>query len=148
MLNYKSFQSVTLIGRLGQDARVLKTQKGLTMLSMGIATSESVKNAEGKYEQKTVWHDALLFGTRAEKVAASLVKGTLVSVQAHLSYRDVVLEGGKKAKLASVVVDDFQILASPAKSDGSAKKPAPAASAAPASTASSDDDWTASEDFV
>ena len=146
MLNFKSFQSVNLIGRLGQDARFFKTQKGLSMLSLGIATSESVKNAEGKYEQKTVWHDALLFGARAEKVAPSLVKGTLVAVQAHLSYKDAVLEGGKKVKLASVIVDDFQILASPAKTEGT-QKSAPAASSAPASTASAEEDWNG-DDFV
>ena len=146
MLNFKSFQSVNLIGRLGQDARFFKTQKGLSMLSLGIATSESVKNAEGKYEQKTVWHDALLFGARAEKVAPSIVKGTLVAVQAHLSYKDAVLEGGKKVKLASVIVDDFQILASPAKTEGT-KKSAPAASSAPASTASAEEDWNG-DDFV
>ena len=87
MLNFKSFQSVSLIGRLGADAQLSKTKSGTPMLSMSVATSESVKNAEGHYDQKTVWHKPIFFGARAEKVASTLVKGTLLSIQAHLSYR-------------------------------------------------------------
>lgn len=134
MLNFKSFQSVSLIGRLGADAQLSKTKSGTPMLSLSVATSESVKNAEGHYDQKTVWHKPVFFGARAEKVASTLVKGTLLSIQAHLSYREVTLEGGKKANLTSIIVDDFQILSSP-KSDAAASghSKAPAAKKAPAS---------------
>lgn len=134
MMNFKSFQSVTLIGRLGADAQLLKTKSGTPMLSLSVATSESVKNAEGHYDQKTVWHKPILFGARAEKVASALVKGTLLALQAHLSYREVALEGGKKANLTSIIVDDFQILSSP-KSDAAASghSNAPTTKKAPAS---------------
>ena len=81
-----------------------------------------------------MWHKPIFFGARAEKVASTLVKGTLLSIQAHLSYREVTLEGGKKANLTSIIVDDFQILSSP-KSDAAASghSKAPAAKKAAAS---------------
>lgn len=134
MLNFKSFQSVSLIGRLGADAQLSKTKSGTPMLSLSVATSESVKNAEGHYDQKTVWHKPIFFGARAEKVAPTLEKGTLLAIQAHLSYREATLEGGKKVNLTSIIVDDFQILSSP-KSDAAASghSKAPAAKKAPAS---------------
>ncbi|WP_443743368.1 single-stranded DNA-binding protein [Sutterella sp.] len=110
MLNYRSFSQTILVGRLGQDAKLRNTKSGGQMLSFSVGTSVSTKK-DGKYEQATSWHDCLAFGPRAEKLAEVLAKGTLVSVQGSISYREVELANGFKGRIASILVEDIQILA-------------------------------------
>ena len=42
-----------------------------------------------------------------------MIKGTLVCVQAHLSYRTLTV-GDKQHQVATIIVDDLQLLAGPA----------------------------------
>lgn len=113
MLHYRSFSQVILCGRLSQDARLQNTKSGTAMLVFGVATSVSTKNRNGAYETVSTFHDCLLFGSRAPKLAEVLKKGTVVCLQGSISYRDVELSNGYKARSASIAVDDLQILASP-----------------------------------
>lgn len=112
-MNFRSYQHLVLVGRLGRDARVSQTKSGVEMLSFSVATTESLKNSDGSFEQRTSWHDCLLFGTRSPKLAFMMIKGTLVCVQAHLSYRTLTV-GDKQHQVATIIVDDLQLLAGPA----------------------------------
>ena len=112
-MNFRSYQHLVLVGRLGRDARVSQTKSGVEMLSFSVATTESLKNSDGSFEQRTSWHDCLLFGTRSPKLASMMIKGTLVCVQAHLSYRTLTV-GDKQHQVATIIVDDLQLLAGPA----------------------------------
>lgn len=124
-MNYRSYQNLVLVGRLGQNARLVQTKSGTEMLSFSVATTESMRNQDGSFEQRTSWHDCLMFGSRAPKLADKLTTGTLVCVQAHLTYRELTV-GTKKYQLASVVVDDLQMLAASAPAQGqTAAQPAP-----------------------
>ena len=110
-----SFIQVVLCGRLGQNAKLVECKSGAKMLTFSVGTSVSVKEASGSYTTATTWHDCIMFGSRAEKIAAYLVKGTVLSIQGTISYREVELKNGYKGKTASILVDDVQLLSSPAK---------------------------------
>lgn len=116
-MNFRSYQNLVLVGRLGQNARLVQTKSGTEMLSFSVATTESMRNQDGSFEQRTSWHDCLMFGPRAPKLADKLTTGTLVCVQAHLTYRELTV-GTKKYQLASVVVDDLQMLAASTSAQG------------------------------
>ena len=131
MLNYRSFNLTILNGRLGQDCKLITAKSGAKMLAFSVGTSVSVKDAAGKYSQKTSWHDCLMGGQRAEKMAALLKKGTLVSVQGQISYKEVELKSGYKGKTASIFVEDVQILAQPQTQGAAASQAAAPAQAAP-----------------
>lgn len=113
MLHFRSFSQVILCGRLSQDARLQNTKSGTSMLIFSVATSVSVKNRDGSYENASTFHDCLLFGSRAQKLAETLKKGTIVCVQGSISYREVDLTNGYKGRSASIAVEDLQILALP-----------------------------------
>ena len=121
-MNFRSFQQVVLIGRLGQDARLVQTKSGSEMLCFSVATTETLKTDDGAFEQRTTWHDCIMFGKRIQKLAAGLPKGSLVSVQAHLSYRSLKV-GDKQYQVALIIVDDLQMLAKPAADDTSKEPP-------------------------
>ena len=120
MLNYRSFAQVILVGVLGHNAQVRQTKSGSAMLTFSVATKSSVKQATGGYQTVTTWHDCLMFGPRSEKLASALLKGTVVSLQGSLNYREVELKG----KTCSILVEDVQILA-----EGKAQAPARAQTA-------------------
>lgn len=65
-----------------------------------------------------------MFGPRSEKLASALLKGTVVSLQGSLNYREVELKNGYKGKTCSILVEDVQILA-----EGKAQAPARAQAA-------------------
>lgn len=130
MLNYRSFNLTILNGRLGQDCKLITAKSGAKMLAFSVGTSVSVKDASGKYSQKTSWHDCLMGGPRAEKMVSLLKKGTLVGVQGQISYKEVELKSGYKGKTASIFVEDLQILAQP-QAQGAAASQAAAPAQAP-----------------
>lgn len=158
MIHYRSFSQLILCGRLGQDAQLRQSQSGLQYLSFGLGTSESFKDQSGKYTQKTTWHDCVMFGSRAEKIASALTKGTLVLVQATLGYREVTLDNGHKAKAPSIRVEDIQILgesrkdgettgqAAPAPARSQPQRRAPARQAAAAPQSASTDPFAPTDD--
>ena len=150
MLNYRSFAQCLLVGKLGQDAKALKTKTGASMLSFNIATNASVKKQDGAYETVTTWHDCLMFGSRSEKLATALKKGTVVCLQGSLNYREVELKNGYKGKTCSILVEDLQIVAEAANRNGNGGSghSAPAASRqTPANQDYADEPW-ASEDEI
>lgn len=126
-MHYRSLCQVNLIGRLGQDAKLLSTKTGTKMAAFSIGTSVSVKNADGTYGQRTSWHDCLMSGARAEKLAQHLQKGMLVSCQGTIAYREVDLANGYKGKTCTIWADDVQILAAPKADEAKsgAAEPAP-----------------------
>ena len=126
MLNYRSFNLTILNGRLGQDCKLITAKSGAKMLAFSVGTSVSVKDASGKYSQKTSWHDCLMGGPRAEKMVSLLKKGTLVGVQGQISYKEVELKSGYKGKTASIFVEDLQILAQPQQGAAASQAAAPA----------------------
>lgn len=150
MLNFRSFAQCLLVGKLGQDAKALKTKTGASMLSFSIATNASVKKQDGGYETVTTWHDCLMFGSRSEKLATALKKGTVVCLQGSLNYREVELKNGYKGKTCSILVEDLQIVAEAANRNGNGGSghSAPAASRqTPAGQDYADEPW-ASEDEI
>lgn len=111
MLHHRSFSQVLICGRLTQDAQLRTSKAGMPMLTIGVATTISVKDAaSGKYENKTTFHDCIFFGARASKLVEKLKKGSVVCLQGSLSYREAQLANGYKGRIASILIDDIQLL--------------------------------------
>lgn len=128
MLNYKSLNSVTLVGRIGQSKIVEAKTK---FISLSIATESLRKTAEGKYETNTEWHDVVYFGVNAEKMASALEKGMYVVVNGSLSTRK-----SEKGRFTSIIADTLQILGG---TGGKKEEAKPAAKPAPAGGTAEDD---------
>lgn len=100
MFNYRSLNSVTLVGRVGNVR-----SNGGKILSVSICTESSVKNQTGQYDWVTTWHNVSVFAS--EKLAAALTKGVMVVVQGSLSYRKV-----ESSTYCNILADTIQILSS------------------------------------
>ena len=82
------FNTIILIGRLGQNAEAKTAQNKKEYVILNIATQESWKNDKGDYENRTEWHRVYAW-KNLSKFAKTLQKGQLLTLEGILRYREV-----------------------------------------------------------
>jgi single-strand DNA-binding protein len=111
-----TLNKVLLVGRLGKDPEIRFSGDGNAIANFSIATNETWKNKEGTQQEKTDWHNIVVFGASAERYIQPYVKkGTLVSVEGKLQTRDWEDKDGNKRYTTEVIADLYggvQILGS------------------------------------
>lgn len=98
--------SISLIGYLGADPELKKSEKGVTYCRFSLATSETYKNQEGEKVESTQWHDCVAYNKTAELINDILKKGSLADIEGKLTYSTYEKEGNN-IKKASIEVDRF-----------------------------------------
>src|SRR5690625_4267043 len=91
-----SYNSATIIGRLGQDPQVRYTQSNTAVANLSVATSERYKDRDGEYQEKTTWHDVTVWGRKAEVAQEYLKKGSLVHITGPIEKREWEKDGVKR----------------------------------------------------
>ena len=100
---------VTLTGFLGNDAelRTLKNQTSLTTFS--VATKRSWRNREsGEWLSHTDWHRCVVFGGLAT-FAATLLKGTHVTIEGDIRTREYTEKGTKKSESTKRTITEIRV---------------------------------------
>ena len=105
-----SLNKVMLIGNLGKDPEVRYTTSGKAVASFSLATSEKFKNASGEWEEKTEWHNVVLWGRQAEIAGEYLAKGKTVYIEGRLQTRKWQDKDGRDRWSTEVVGDRMQML--------------------------------------
>ena len=84
-----SVNKVILVGNLGADPEVRRTQDGRPIVNLRVATSESWRDkATGDRKEKTEWHRVVIFSEGLCKVAEQyLKKGSKVYLEGQLQTR-------------------------------------------------------------
>jgi len=75
---------VMLLGNLGQDPELRYTQSGSAVLNIRLATTESYMDREGNRQERTDWHNVVVWGKRAEGLSKFLRKGSSIFVEGSL----------------------------------------------------------------
>lgn len=103
-----------ITGNLTRDSELRTTPSGAFVLNLGVAVNERRKNNQtGQWEDRPVFVDCVMFGTRAEKIAPYLVKGTKVAVDGRLRYSSWEDKGsGQKRSKLDVTVDEIEFMSS------------------------------------
>lgn len=78
------FQEVILLGRVGKDPEVRQTSAGKFVANITLATSESWKDRNGQKQEKTEWHNVVVFGMLAEILGQKVQKGDQLFVKGKL----------------------------------------------------------------
>lgn len=106
-----SLNKVMLIGHCGQDTPVLRSTAGSNAVAhFSIATNQFWTDREGKRQEKTEWHQIVVFGKLAETCARYLTKGRQIYVEGRLSTRE--FEGQEKIRrtVTEIVASRIQFL--------------------------------------
>ena len=83
-----SLNRVQIIGRLGKDPEVRRTQSGDAVANLSIATSDKYKDKKtGNYVENTEWHRVSAFGPLAEIMEKYLHKGQEVYIEGSIHTR-------------------------------------------------------------
>lgn len=105
-----SINHVVMSGNLTRDSELRRTQGGTAILGFGVAVNDRRKNQQtGEWEDYPNFVDCTMFGTRAEKLAGMLAKGTKVCILGKLRYMSWEKDGQKRSKI-EVIVDDIEFM--------------------------------------
>jgi single-strand DNA-binding protein len=105
-----SINRVNISGNLTRDPELRQTQGGMAILSLGVAVNDRRKNAQtGEWEDVPNFVDCVVFGTRAEKLAQFLAKGTKVAIDGKLRWSQWEKDGARRSKL-EVIVDEIEFM--------------------------------------
>lgn len=104
-----SLNRVTLIGNLGADPEIRRTQDGRPVASMRIATSETWRDKNsGEKREKTEWHSIVVFNEGLCKVVEQYVKkGSKIYVEGQLQTRKWQDRDGQDRYSTEVVLQGF-----------------------------------------
>jgi len=97
-----SVNKVILIGNLGKDPEVKYTPSGVQIAKFSLATSERVKKGDN-WEEKTDWHNIVLFARQAEYAKEYLKKGMTVFVDGKISTRTWDDENGVRKYITEII---------------------------------------------
>jgi single-strand DNA-binding protein len=108
----KSVNSVFLLGRLGQDPRISETKSGTKIAKLSIATTESYKDKDGNWKERTEWHNRVVaFHRLADILQEYAKKGDQIHVEARVHYSEYEdKESGRKIQNTDFVVKEIVLL--------------------------------------
>ena len=104
-----SVNKVILIGNLGADPEIRRTQDGRPIANLRVATSESWRDkATGERKEKTEWHRVVIFNEGLCKIAEQyLKKGSKVYLEGALQTRKWQDQQGQDRYSTEVVLQGF-----------------------------------------
>ena len=107
----KSVNKVILIGNLGKDPEVKFTPSGTPVAKITVATNERYKDKDGQWQDRTEWHNVVLWQRLAEIAGEYLKKGGKVYIEGRLqthSWEDK--QTNQKKYMTEIVGSDLVLL--------------------------------------
>ena len=121
---------VILIGNLGRDPETRYMTNGDAVCNFSVATSESwTDRNSGQRQERTEWHNIVLYRKLAEIAAQYLKKGSKVYLEGKIQSRKYTDKQSVERTAYDIVCSEMKMLDS--KSDVAGQHPAPPASRHP-----------------
>ena len=104
-----SVNKVILVGNLGADPEIRRTQDGRPIANLRVATSENWRDkASGERRERTEWHRVVIFSEGLAKIAEQyLKKGAKVYLEGQLQTRKWTDQQGIERYSTEVVLQGF-----------------------------------------
>ena len=100
---------VILVGNLGADPEARSLNSGGEVVNMRVATSESWKDRDGNRQERTEWHNVVIFNENLGRVAKSyLRKGSKVYLEGQIQTRKWTDKDGNDRYTTEVVLQRFR----------------------------------------
>jgi len=105
-----SVNKVILIGNLGADPEIRRTQDGRPIANLRVATSESWRDkTSGERRERTEWHRVVIFNENLCRIAEQyLKKGSKVYLEGALQTRKWQDQSGQDRYSTEVVLQGFR----------------------------------------
>ena len=106
-----SVNKVILVGNLGRDPEVRYMPNGEAVANFSIATTENWKDKSGVKQEKTEWHNIVMYRRLAEIAGEYLKKGRPVYIEGRLQTRKWENDGVTRYT-TEIIGDQMQMLGS------------------------------------
>jgi len=103
-----------LIGNLTKDPEVRQTPSGATVVSIAVATNYSWKDKNGETQDKTEFHNVVIWNELAEEIGKYFKKGRKVYIAGRLQTRKWETPTGQKRYSTEIIADKALALGLPA----------------------------------
>jgi single-strand DNA-binding protein len=103
---------VIILGRLGKDPEVRQVGEGNSVCKLAIATSENWIDKSGTKQEKTDWHNIVVWGKLAEICGKYLSKGRQLYVEGKLQTRSWEDQQGQKRYTTEIVANTVEFIGS------------------------------------
>lgn len=132
-----------LLGRLGKNPEIRNTKGGDPVASFSLATDQSFKDRQGKRQDRTEWHQIVVWGKLADFADKYLSKGRLIYLEGRIQTREYTDKDDVKRYKTEIVATTIRFVgpAPEASKSGTKDEPPPAGATAP-------DDGEVSEDDI
>lgn len=100
---------VILVGRLTRDPEVRTTPSGQTVATIGMATNRYWKDKSGQRQNKTEFHNVILWGRLAEIAGQYLQKGQETYIEGRLETRKYTGKDGVERRTTEVIAENMQL---------------------------------------
>lgn len=105
-----SVNKVLLIGNLGKDPEVRFTPSGRAVAKFSLATTDSWTDQESGKQERTEWHNVVVWGKQAESCGQYLSKGRQVYIEGSIRSRSYDDKDGNKRYITEIVAQRVQFL--------------------------------------
>ena len=106
----KSVNKVILVGNLGKDPEVKYTPQGTPVAKLTLATNERYKDKDGQWQDRTEWHNVVMWRTLAETAVRLLKKSALIYIEGKIRTRSFIGKDEIKRYTTEIVVEQFNLV--------------------------------------
>lgn len=87
---------VILIGHVGQVPEIIDLEHDKKIAKISLATSKSWKDRNGEKQERTEWHNIVVYGKLSEVVQKFVHKGDKLYIEGEIQYSTSEKDGEKK----------------------------------------------------
>src|SRR5512133_3654710 len=116
-----SVNKAILVGNLGKDPELRYTPSGAAVATFSLATTERFKGRDGQMQEKTEWHNIVVWRQLAEICGKYLHKGKQVYIEGRIETRKWEKDGVTRYT-TEIVADQMQMLGSKGENEGSGRE--------------------------
>jgi single-strand DNA-binding protein len=99
----------TVVGRVTRDPEIRTTQSGQAVTSFSLATNDYWTDKSGQKQEKTEFHNIVLWGRLAEIAGQYMVKGQEVYINGKMQTREYEGKDGIMRKTTEIVGSNLQL---------------------------------------
>lgn len=105
-----SLNKVIIIGNLGKDPELKFMPNGDAVCNFSVATTDSWKDKAGEKQERTEWHNIVMYRKVAEIAGEFLKQGSSVYLEGKLQTRKWQTKEGQDRYTTEVIADSMQML--------------------------------------
>jgi single-strand DNA-binding protein len=99
-----------LIGNVGRDPEIRTTTGGSKVATFSIATTERWKDKDGERQERTTWHNCVVWGPLVNVVEDYVHKGSKIAVQGRMEVRKYTNSNDEERTAHETVVANLELL--------------------------------------